>query len=176
MFLDIVVSSGLILAYFGPVYVFTFLASFALYSVFTVRYSDYRRRGVHKQKTIEKEVDFLMAETFSNYYNVKFYSAENFESARYLAKLQANYNQTIINQNSLGILNTGQRLLFAGGMTINMIMAAHAAKNHLMTAGDIVMMQSLMLQLISPLFFLGAMYRNFTDSFLDIKELFGVLQ
>ena len=61
-------------------------------------------------------------------------------------------------------------------MTINMIMAARAATNNLMTAGDIVMMQSLMLQLISPLFFLGTMYRNFTDSFANIVELFAVLQ
>lgn len=61
-------------------------------------------------------------------------------------------------------------------MTINMIMAARAAKSHLMSAGDIVMMQSLMLQLISPLFFLGTMYRNFTDSFVEIKELFTVLE
>lgn len=56
-----------------------------------------------------------------------------------------------------------------------MIMAARAAKSQLMSAGDIVMMQSLMLQLINPLFFLGTMYRNFTDSFIDIKELFAVL-
>jgi ABC-type transport system involved in Fe-S cluster assembly fused permease/ATPase subunit len=82
----------------------------------------------------------------------------------------------MINQNSLGILNTGQRLLFATGMTINMMVAAQYAKRSLMSAGDIVMMQSLMLQLINPLFFLGTMYRNFTDSFIDIKELFRVLQ
>ena len=176
MFMDVVTSSALILVYFGPAYVCTFLASFGLYSVFTIRYSDYRRAGVRLQKNTEKEVDFLMSETFANYYNVKYYSAESFESARYLAKLQDNYNQTVTNQNSLGVLNTGQRLLFAGGMTINMIMAARAAKSHLMSAGDIVMMQSLMLQLISPLFFLGTMYRNFTYSFVEIKELFTVLE
>jgi ABC-type transport system involved in Fe-S cluster assembly fused permease/ATPase subunit len=176
MFVDIVTSSILIYAYFGTGYVCTFLGSFALYSIFTIKYSDYRRAGVKLQKNTEKEVDFMMSEIFSNYYNVKYYSAENFESIRYLEKLQANYKHTMINQNSLGILNTGQRLLFATGMTINMMVAAQYAKRSLMSAGDIVMMQSLMLQLINPLFFLGTMYRNFTDSFIDIKELFRVLQ
>ena len=44
-----------------------------------------------------------------------------------------------------------------------------------MTAGDIIMMQSLMLQLINPLFFLGMMYRTFTDSIIDIKLLYSML-
>lgn len=75
MFVDVVVSSILIFKYFGSLYVGTFLATFVMYSVFTIKYSDYRRAGVRKQKTAEKDVDFLMSETFSNYYNVKYYSA-----------------------------------------------------------------------------------------------------
>jgi ABC-type transport system involved in Fe-S cluster assembly fused permease/ATPase subunit len=87
-----------------------------------------------------------------------------------------NLLDTINNQNSLGILNTVQRLLFATGMTANMMITAHYAKKSLMSAGDIVMMQSIMLQLINPLFFLGTIYRNFTDCFVDIKQLYNVLQ
>jgi ABC-type multidrug transport system fused ATPase/permease subunit len=62
------------------------------------------------------------------------------------------------------------------GMTTNMILASRAAQKGLMTAGDVVMMQTLMLQLLNPLFFLGVMYRNFTDNFLDIIRLYEVLE
>lgn len=60
-------------------------------------------------------------------------------------------------------------------MTINMILAGNAAKKGLMSAGDIVMMQTLMMQLLTPLFFLGVMYRGFTDNLLDILKLYEVL-
>ena len=68
-----------------------------------------------------------------------------------------------------------QRVLFASGLTANLILASKSVKNGAMTAGDIIMMQSLMLQLINPLFFLGMMYRNFTDSTIDIKILYNML-
>lgn len=80
MFVDIVASSVLLYATFGSAYVCTFLASFSLYSIFTIKYSDYRRAGVRRQRNTEKEVDSLMSETFANYYNVKYYSADGFEA------------------------------------------------------------------------------------------------
>lgn len=33
------------------------------------------------------------------------------------------------------------------------------------------MIQTLMMQFLNPLFFLGSMYRTFTDTFIDVKEL-----
>jgi hypothetical protein len=49
-----------------------------MYSLFTVHYSDYRRRGVERQKKYERKIEFILSETFINYHNVKFYSAEEF--------------------------------------------------------------------------------------------------
>lgn len=37
----------------------SFLASYAIYSVFTIKYSDYRRKGVRMQKNAEKNIDFV---------------------------------------------------------------------------------------------------------------------
>lgn len=33
------------------------------------------------------------------------------------------------------------------------------------------MIQTLMMQFLNPLFFLGNMYRSFNDTFIDVKEL-----
>ena len=42
-----------------------------------------------------------------------------------------------------------------------MMLAAYYTQIGLLTTGDIIMIQSLMLQFLSPLFFLGTMYRSF---------------
>lgn len=88
------VSAGLIFKYFGTPYLLTFLGSCIMYSLFTVHYSDYRRRGVERQKKYERKIEFILSETFVNYHNVKFYSAEEFEALRYLKALDENYKQT----------------------------------------------------------------------------------
>jgi ABC-type transport system involved in Fe-S cluster assembly fused permease/ATPase subunit len=45
-----------------------------------------------------------------------------------------------------------------------------------MSTGDIIMIQTLMLQFLSPLFFLGSTYRNFIDTFVELKELFDTMK
>ena len=66
---------------------------------------------------------------------------------------------------SLGVLNTAQRCIFGVGLTFNMILAAHYVQTGFLTVGDLIMIQTLMLQFLNPLFFLGTMYRSFIDTF-----------
>ncbi len=67
------------------------------------------------------------------------------------------------------MLNTVQRFIFGGGLTFNLVLAAYYTQKGLMSAGDIIMIQTLMMQFLNPLFFLGSMYRSFTDTFIDVR-------
>ncbi len=73
---------------------------------------------------------------------------------------------------SLGILNTVQRTIFGVGITFNLIVGAYFVQKGAMSTGDVIMIQTLMLQFLSPLFFLGSTYRNFVDTFVEVRELF----
>jgi len=52
-----------------------------------------------------------------------------------------------------------------------MMLAAYYTQIGLLTIGDIMMIQTLMLQFLSPLFFLGTMFRSFEDNIIDIKKI-----
>ena len=65
-----------------------------------------------------------------------------------------------------------QRVIFGAGITFNLIMGAYYVQKGIMSTGDIVMIQTLMMQFLSPLFFLGSTYRNFVDTFVEVKELY----
>lgn len=78
-------------------------------------------------------------------------------------------------QKSLGILNTVQRVIFGVGVTFNLMIGAYFVQKGLMSTGDVIMIQTLMLQFLNPLFFLGSSYRNFMDTFVEVRELFDTM-
>jgi len=79
-------------------------------------------------------------------------------------------------QRTLGVLNTVQRFIFGAGLTFNLVLAAYYTQKGLLSTGDVIMIQTLMMQFLNPLFFLGTMYRSFNDTFIDVKELRNTLQ
>jgi len=74
------------------------------------------------------------------------------------------------------VLNIVQRCIFGTGLTFNMMLAAYYTQIGLLTLGDIMFIQSLMMQFLSPLFFLGSMYRSFNDNLIDIEKITAVMK
>jgi ABC-type transport system involved in Fe-S cluster assembly fused permease/ATPase subunit len=118
----------------------------------------------------------VTSETFSNFYNVKYFQKEKAELEKYRGALTDYYAKNHTVQFSLGVLNTLQRVIFGTGLTVNMMMAAHFVQVGLLTTGDIMMIQTLMLQFLSPLFFLGTMYRSFDDNLIDIRKIRTIME
>src|SRR5450631_2316129 len=61
---------------------------------------------------------------------------------------------------SLGILNSGQALIFTVGMTVCMVLAARGVITGTHSIGEFVMINALMIQLYMPLNFMGMVYRE----------------
>lgn len=73
----------MLLYYADSYFVLSFLACYSAYSVFTIRYSEYRRKGIRMTREAERKTDFITSETFANYYNVKYFRKEQEEISRY---------------------------------------------------------------------------------------------
>jgi ABC-type transport system involved in Fe-S cluster assembly fused permease/ATPase subunit len=71
--LDVTLSITLMLYYSSPLFALSFLACYSAYAVFTIRYSDRRKKGIRELREVEKRIDFVTSETFANYYNVKYF-------------------------------------------------------------------------------------------------------
>jgi ABC-type transport system involved in Fe-S cluster assembly fused permease/ATPase subunit len=114
-------------------------------------------------------LDFVTSETFANYYNVKYFQKEEVELDKYRKGLQNYYSCSMEQQRTLGVLNSVQRVIFGCGLTFNLLLAVKYTQMGILSIGDIIMIQTLMMQFLNPLFFLGTMYRSFTDTFVDVK-------
>jgi ATP-binding cassette subfamily B protein len=76
---------------------------------------------------------------------------------------------------SLGVLNTGQAVIFTIGTVICMILAARDVASGALTIGGFVMINAILMQLYLPLNFMGMVYREIKQGLIDIETMFALL-
>ena len=76
---------------------------------------------------------------------------------------------------SLGVLNTGQAVMFTIGTVICMLLAARDVASGALTIGGFVMINAILMQLYLPLNFMGMVYREIKQGLIDIETMFALL-
>lgn len=124
-------------------------------------------------KDLDNAISGRAVDALLNVEAVKLGAAEALETQAYDKSLTAYQRASVRLEVASAALNAGQALLLAGGMTAAMIAAATMPG---VTAGDLVMVQGLLLQLWAPLQFLGWFYRELRQSLVDMEDLFKLLR
>ena len=172
---ELLMISGLVAYYFGWIYVVVVLATVILYVWFTFAASERRiaiRRDMNDSDTEahSKAVDSLL-----NYETVKYFGNEELEARRFDASMARYVKAAIRTYTSLGVLNTGQAIIFTAGTVICMLLAARDVTRGTLTVGEFVMINSILMQLYVPLNFMGMVYREIKQGLIDIETMFALL-
>ena len=169
----------LVLAYLGYSYDIWFaaiaLAALVLYIIFTVAVTEWRayyRRTMNDMdsKANQKAIDSLL-----NFETVKYFGNEAFEASRYDENLLRYQVAAVRSQKTLAILNLGQQIIIAVGLILILWRATIGVVNGTMTLGDLVLVNTLMIQLYIPLNFLGVIYREIKQALTDMDRMFSLL-
>ncbi|GGB98820.1 ABC transporter ATP-binding protein [Novosphingobium endophyticum] len=121
-------------------------------------------------QALSRAVDSLL-----NYETVKYFSAEAREEGRYAQATRAYAQAAIKSENSLGLLNIAQAVV------VNLLMAGALAYTvwgwyrGQYTAGQLVFVQTYLVQLFRPLDMLGMVYRTIRQGLIDMAEMFRLL-
>ncbi len=172
---ELLMISGLVAYYFGWVYVLVVLATVGLYVAFTFWASERRiviRRDMNESDTEAhaKAVDSLL-----NYETVKYFGNEDHEARRFDSSMARYERAAIRTYTSLGLLNTGQAVIFTVGTVICMLLAARDVASGALTIGGFVMINAILMQLYLPLNFMGMVYREIKQGLIDIETMFALL-
>jgi ATP-binding cassette, subfamily B, heavy metal transporter len=151
------------------------LATIAIYIVFTLLVTEWRTVFRRSMNDLDSKANAKAIDALINYETVKYFNNEGYEEARYDRNLAAWEASAIKNQVSLSMLNAGQGIIIASGVTLIMVLAARGVVNHSMTVGDVVLVATFITQLYAPLNFLGFVYREIKHSLADIERMFGLL-
>jgi ATP-binding cassette subfamily B protein len=146
------------------------------YITFTIVVTEWRTHFRRTMNELDSKANTKAIDSLINYETVKYFGNEDYEAKRYDEGLQNYERAAVRSQTSLSFLNTGQSLIIAAAVTAILWRATAGVIDKSMTLGDLVLVNSFMLQLYIPLNFLGVIYREIKQSLADMERLFGLLE
>jgi len=156
---------------------FSIITAVALvsYITFTVVVTEWRTHFRRTMNDLESKASTKAIDSLLNYETVKYFGNEDYEAKRYDEGLKNYENAGVRSQTSLSFLNTGQSLIIATAVTLILWRATEGVIAGTMSLGDLVLVNTFMIQLYMPLNFLGVIYREIKQSLADMERLFGLL-
>ncbi|MEO0689993.1 MAG: ABC transporter ATP-binding protein/permease [Pseudomonadota bacterium] len=121
-------------------------------------------------QALHRAVDSLL-----NFETVKYFGAEKREEQRYSGAARAYAEAAIKSESSLGLLNIAQsgitNLLMAGAMAYTV----WGWSRGVLSVGDLVLVNTFLMQLFRPLDLLGWVYRTIRQGLVDMAEMFRLI-
>jgi ATP-binding cassette, subfamily B, heavy metal transporter len=169
----------LVLGYFAYSYDIWFaaitLAALVLYIVFTIVVTEWRTHYRRTMNDMDSKANQKAIDSLLNFETVKYFGNEAFEARRYDENLLRYQSAAVKSQKTLAFLNLGQQIIIAIGLMLILWRATLGVVNGTMTLGDLVLVNTLMIQLYIPLNFLGVIYREIKQSLTDMDRMFSLL-
>ncbi|WP_455482392.1 ABCB family ABC transporter ATP-binding protein/permease [Bartonella sp. B35(2025)] len=160
---------------YGGYYFFIIVVTVGLYTLFTIKASNWRISIRQKMNTADTEANTHAVDSLLNFETVKYFCNETLEANRFDSSMASYEKAATKIWTSLSWLNFGQALIFGIGMTILMLMSAYEVFCETQTLGDFVFINAFLIQLSIPLNFIGSIYREVRQGLTDIEAMFDLL-
>ncbi len=146
-----------------------------LYIIFTRKITDWRNALRMQMNdldtlTVGRSVDSLL-----NYETVKYFGAEEREASRYRDVADRYARAAIKSENSLAWLNIGQSFITNAAMAAAMGYTVWGWSRGEFQTGDVVLVNTLLMQLFRPLDMLGMVYRMVRQGVIDMEAMFRLI-
>ncbi len=169
----------IVLVYLGWNYDWVFagitFVAIAFYILFTVKITEWRSKYRRKMNEMDTSANQKAIDSLLNFETVKYFGNESYETKRYDTFLVSYQSAAIKSQKSLAVLNVGQQSIIVVGLIAILWRAVAGVEAGKLTLGDLVLINTLMIQLYIPLNFLGVIYREIKQALLDMGNMFGIL-
>ncbi|MCW8851776.1 MAG: ABC transporter ATP-binding protein/permease [Gammaproteobacteria bacterium] len=165
----------ILLGRYEPHFAIITFTTVALYIGFTLLVTNWRMHYRHEMNRLESTANSYAVDGMLNYETVKYFTNEDYELKQYDDTLERWEGAAVKSQASMSLLNFGQGTVIAIGVTLMMIYAAQGVVDGNMTLGDLVLVNTMMLQLFIPLNFLGIIYRALKYALADMDMMLKLL-
>src|SRR5437660_12131635 len=173
---EVTLLMGVLLWQFDWRYVLVTLVMVAAYMYYTYIATEWRIEIRRKMNDSDTEANTKAIDSLLNYETVKYFSAEEREATRYDRSMTRYEDASVKAYVSLAVLNAGQAVIFTIGLTAAMALCAFGIEHGTNTVGDFVMINAMMIQLYTPLNFMGMVYREIKQAVIDIEIMFSLLE
>lgn len=165
----------ILLSRYEPRFAIVTFATVTFYIAFTLLVTNWRMHYRHEMNAQESKANSFAVDGMLNYETVKYFTNEEYELKQYDNTLNQWEGAAVKSQVSMSLLNFGQGAVIAVGVMLMMIFAAQGVVDGSMTLGDLVLVNTMMLQLFIPLNFLGIIYRALKYALADMDMMLKLL-
>jgi ATP-binding cassette, subfamily B, heavy metal transporter len=172
---ELILIVAVLFLHFDWRYVVVIGVTVAFYMWFTYAATKWRIGIRRKMNDSDSDANAKAIDSLLNYETVKYFSAETREAARYDRSMARYEDASVKAYVSLAVLNAGQAVIFTMGLCGAMVLCAYGIEHGTNTVGDFVMINAMMIQLYTPLNFMGMVYREIKQAVIDIENMFSLL-
>ena len=168
--------AGILLGGYGWEYTLVVVATVGIYIFFTLKFSGWRMQFRHEMNRLDSLSNGRAVDSLLNYETVKYFNNEQREIRAYDEHMEGWGDAGVRSQVTMSTLNFGQAAVVAVGVTIVMMLAIRDVAGGVISLGDIVLINALMLQLFVPLNVLGVVYRGLQYALADMDLVLKLLE
>ena len=175
-FFEMIVVCVILLIRYDPRFAVVTAITVTAYFAYTWQITNWRIKFRVRMNEMDSRANTAAIDSLLNYETVKYFGNEDYESRRYDEHLEQWEDASVKSQTSLALLNVGQGVIIAAGLTVLMVMAGQGVIDGHMTLGDFVLVNAFLIQLYIPLNFLGTVFREVQHCLTDMEKMFGLLE
>lgn len=161
--------------YFGWELVAATAITVVAYVMITRWITEWRTKLRREMNDLDGQALHRAVDSLLNFETVKYFGAEAREEARYAGAARAYSEAAIKSENSLGVLNVTQSFITNALMAGAMLFTVWGWSKGQLTPGDLVLVNTYLMQLFRPLDLLGWVYRTIRQGLVDMAEMFRLI-
>ena len=170
--IELVVVSVIFWTVFGWELVAATLVTVVSFIWITQAITEWRVKLRKEMNDLDGQAMARAVDSLLNFETVKYFGAEEREQRRYTQSANAYTEAAIKTENSLGLLNIVQAVIMNLMMGGAMAWTVWGWSQGRLSPGDLVLVNSYLLQLFRPLDLLGWVYRSIRQGLIDMADMF----
>lgn len=144
--------------------------------IFTTRWiTEWRTKLRREMNDLDGQALHRAVDSLLNFETVKYFGAEEREEKRYSSAARAYANAALKSENSLALLNVVQSGITNSLMAGAMMYSVWGWSKGELTVGDLVFVNTYLMQLFRPLDLLGWVYRTIRQGLVDMAQMFSLI-
>lgn len=173
---EFILVAGILYSQYDEYFAIIIFLTVILYIAFTLAVTEWRMHFRYDMNALDSSANGRAMDSLMNYETVKYFNNEHHEISRYRNTMQQWEEAAVKSQNTMSLLNFGQGAIIAIGVTGIIFLAARGVLEETLSLGDLVLINTMMLQLFLPLNFLGIIYRSLKYALADMDMVIKLLQ
>ncbi|MBC8519659.1 MAG: ABC transporter ATP-binding protein/permease [Gammaproteobacteria bacterium] len=174
--IEVTLIAVILFANYNPWFAIITFTTVAIYIATTFVITNWRMKYRVAMNKRDSDASTQAVDSLINYETVKYFGNEQYELDQYDEQMRSWEVAAVKSQTSMSALNFIQAFIIAIGVTITMVMAGQGVVDGEMTLGDLVLVNTFLLQLFIPLGFLGMVYTQIKHALSDIDMMFQLLE